>query len=261
MVFEPRGLGGDHGIGVRVRQSHAGRLPGLGAVGSGPGGVDAEERGEFGARAIQVYGVRGGAGGASRGGVADAASDMVDGYGVGAAAVRLAPKRIVLELTERLEVSEYGPLLAVLAPLRAQGLRIAVDDAGSGFASLRHVLNVRPDIIKLDRSLIAGIDDDRGQHALGAAIGEFARQIGASLVAEGIETPEEFAAVAALGHDSRAGLPHRPAIDRTPGMGLLVRASASRAREGIAPPAAPGGQDPPLPHISTPACAPPSPNN
>jgi PAS domain S-box-containing protein len=121
--------------------------------------------------------------------------------------------RIVLELTERLEVSEYGPLLSVLAPLRQGGLRIAVDDAGSGFASLRHVLHIRPEIIKLDRSLIAGIDDDQGQHALGAAMVEFARQIGAKLVAEGIETAAELTAVGAIGMDAGQGyLLGRPSI-------------------------------------------------
>jgi PAS domain S-box-containing protein len=107
--------------------------------------------------------------------------------------------RIILELTERLEVSEYGPLISALAPLRQLGLRVAVDDAGSGFASMRHVLHIRPDIIKLDRSLISGIDDDLGQRALGAALAEFARQIGATLVAEGIETQAELTAVTALG--------------------------------------------------------------
>ena len=107
--------------------------------------------------------------------------------------------RIILELTERLEVSEYGPLISVLAPLRQRGLRVAVDDAGSGFSSMRHVLHIRPDIIKLDRSLISGIDDDLGQRALGAALAEFARQIGATLVAEGIETQAELTAVTGLG--------------------------------------------------------------
>lgn len=121
--------------------------------------------------------------------------------------------RIVLELTERLEVSEYGPLLSVLAPLREEGLRIAVDDAGSGFASMRHVLHIRPDIIKLDRSLIAGIDDDLGQHALGAALVEFARQIGATVVAEGIETLAELAAVTGIGMTAGQGyLIGRPSI-------------------------------------------------
>lgn len=113
--------------------------------------------------------------------------------------------RIVLELTERLAVAEYAPLLAALAPLRRRGLRIAVDDAGSGFASMRHILQLRPDIIKLDRSLIAGIDRNQGQQALGAAMVEFASQIGARIVAEGIETPAELAAVTELGMTSGQG--------------------------------------------------------
>lgn len=111
----------------------------------------------------------------------------------------LAVDRIILELTERLAVDEYAPLLNALEPLRRRGLRIAIDDVGSGFASMRHILRLRPDIIKLDRSLIAGLDNDHGQRALGAAMVEFARQIGAQIVAEGIETQAELAAVTKLG--------------------------------------------------------------
>ncbi len=117
----------------------------------------------------------------------------------------LADDRIVLELTENLAVDEYAPLMAALAPLRRRGLRIAVDDAGSGFASMRHILQLRPDIIKLDRTLIAGIDDDQAQQALGKAMVEFAKQIGATIVAEGIETREELAAVTELGMNAGQG--------------------------------------------------------
>lgn len=107
--------------------------------------------------------------------------------------------RIVLELSERREVTEYTPLNTALRPLRECGLRIAVDDAGSGFASMRHILRIRPDIIKLDRTLISGIDDDEGQRALGAALVDFAGQIDAILIAEGIETSEELATVTQIG--------------------------------------------------------------
>lgn len=117
----------------------------------------------------------------------------------------LAAERIILELTERLAVDEYVPLLAALEPMRQSGLRIAVDDAGSGFASMRHVLQLRPDIIKMDRSLIAGIDIDWGQRALGAAMVEFAHQIDAHIVAEGIETQAELTAVTELGMTSGQG--------------------------------------------------------
>lgn len=117
----------------------------------------------------------------------------------------LADDRIVLELTENLAVDEYAPLTAALAPLRRRGLRIAVDDAGSGFASMRHILQLRPDIVKLDRTLIAGIDNDQARQALGRAMVEFASQIGATIVAEGIETREELAAVTRLGMNAGQG--------------------------------------------------------
>ena len=132
--------------------------------------------------------------------------------------IRSALERIVLELTERLEVERYAPLLSALEPLRCRGLRIAVDDAGSGFASMRHILRLRPDIIKLDRSLIAGIHDDDGQRALGFAMTEFARRIGATIVAEGIETDAELAAVAAIGMASAQGyLSAGPPLTKTSG--------------------------------------------
>jgi EAL domain-containing protein (putative c-di-GMP-specific phosphodiesterase class I) len=109
-------------------------------------------------------------------------------------------------------VEEYGLLTAVLEPLRQRGLRIAVDDAGSGLASTRH-LHLRPDIIKLDRSLIAGIRYKTGQHALGAAMVEFAKRINATLVAEGIETPAELSAVTGLGMTAGQGyLLGRPSV-------------------------------------------------
>lgn len=126
----------------------------------------------------------------------------------------LALDRIVLELTERLEVEEYCPLISALEPLRRRGLRIAIDDAGSGFASMRHVLHIRPDIIKLDRTLITGIQDDDAQRALGAAMAEFARRLGATLVAEGIETESELATVTELGMTAGQGyLLGRPTVD------------------------------------------------
>ncbi|WP_235835580.1 sensor domain-containing phosphodiesterase [Arthrobacter terricola] len=117
----------------------------------------------------------------------------------------LREDRIVLELTENLAVAEYAPLTAALAPLRRRGLRLAIDDAGSGYASMRHILQLRPDIIKLDRALIAGIDHDPARQALGAAMVDFAKQIGATIIAEGIENPEELAAVTALGMNAGQG--------------------------------------------------------
>ncbi|WLQ07763.1 EAL domain-containing protein [Arthrobacter oryzae] len=112
---------------------------------------------------------------------------------------QLALDRIVIELTERLAEDEYEPVVAALAPLRLRGLRVAVDGAGAGFGSMSQVTHLSPDIIKLDRSLIAGIDHAAGQKTLGAAMVAFARQVGADLVAEGIETQAELTAVMDLG--------------------------------------------------------------
>lgn len=113
--------------------------------------------------------------------------------------------RIVLEVTERHEVEDYAPLAAALRPLREAGARIAVDDAGAGFASMRHILQLTPDMVKLDRYIVSGIDTDPGQRALAVAMTGFAREIGATLIAEGVETPAELETLASLGIDSGQG--------------------------------------------------------
>lgn len=108
-------------------------------------------------------------------------------------------QRIVLEVTERHKVEDYAPLAAALLPLRRAGVRIAVDDVGAGFVSMRHILQLKPDMVKLDRDIIAGIDTDPGQRALSAAMAGFAAEIGVALIAEGIETPAELDTVTSLG--------------------------------------------------------------
>ena len=123
------------------------------------------------------------------------------------------PERIVVELTERSPVADYARLTAALAPLRSAGVRLAIDDVGAGFSSMRHILRLSPELIKLDRSLVAGIDDNPGQKALFAAMLSFASHIGAGLVAEGIETSSELATLAELGVDTGQGyLLGRPSV-------------------------------------------------
>jgi EAL domain-containing protein (putative c-di-GMP-specific phosphodiesterase class I) len=102
-----------------------------------------------------------------------------------------AGRRITVELTEHTQVHDYPTLVAVTERLRAAGILIAVDDAGAGFASLSHILQLRPDIIKLDITLTRGIDDDPVRMALARCLVAFASDIGANLVAEGIETSAE----------------------------------------------------------------------
>jgi EAL domain-containing protein (putative c-di-GMP-specific phosphodiesterase class I)/ActR/RegA family two-component response regulator len=108
-------------------------------------------------------------------------------------------KRLVIEVTEHAAVEDYEALADQLDPLRARGARLAVDDAGAGFASLRHALKLAPDFIKLDTSLITGIDHDRGRRALAAGLIAFARELHAEIIAEGIETLGELQALRALG--------------------------------------------------------------
>lgn len=103
--------------------------------------------------------------------------------------------RVVLELTEHVEVADYEALAAPLNRLRWRGVRLAVDDVGSGYASLQHILNIAPDIIKLDAALIRDIDTDRARSSLAAALRLFAEQTGAAVIAEGIQNEKEHAAV------------------------------------------------------------------
>ena len=108
-------------------------------------------------------------------------------------------QRLVVEVTEHAPVEDYEQLRVALADYRASGGRLAVDDAGAGFASLRHILRLAPDIIKLDVSLTRGIDSDQASQALADALASFAGRIGATIVAEGIETIDELGALHALG--------------------------------------------------------------
>lgn len=107
--------------------------------------------------------------------------------------------RVVLELTEHSSVTDYPTLQSALRRLRTLGVRVAVDDAGAGFASLSHILNLRPDVVKLDIALVRGIHTDPARRALATGLLIFAKEIGASLVAEGIETEDELTALREVG--------------------------------------------------------------
>lgn len=106
--------------------------------------------------------------------------------------------RVVLELTEHAVVGCYDTLRAALADLRCAGVRLAIDDAGAGYSGLQHIVRLRPDIIKLDISLTARIDTDLVRRSLGTALVGFARTTGATIIAEGVETEAELAALIAL---------------------------------------------------------------
>lgn len=105
---------------------------------------------------------------------------------------------LVLEITEQAPVEDYPALIGCLAELRAQGAAVAVDDAGAGYSSMRHIVALEPQFVKLDRSLITGVDSDPRKAAAITAIGTFAGELDAWVVAEGIETGGELSALAAL---------------------------------------------------------------
>jgi EAL domain-containing protein (putative c-di-GMP-specific phosphodiesterase class I) len=99
---------------------------------------------------------------------------------------------IVLELTEQVPIDALVDLESSLDRLRERGALIAVDDVGAGYAGLQHLVRLRPELIKLDRDLIRGLDVDPTRVALVDALGAFARRIGSRLIAEGVETPAQL---------------------------------------------------------------------
>lgn len=112
---------------------------------------------------------------------------------------------LVVEVTEHAPVEDYDALRTALTPLFALGVRLAVDDVGAGFASLRHILKLGPDILKLDLALTRGIDADPALQALAAAMISFATKTGKQIIAEGVETTAELEALIALGVDHGQG--------------------------------------------------------
>lgn len=107
--------------------------------------------------------------------------------------------RVMLEITEHAVVEHYDDLVRKIRPYRDRGLKVAVDDAGAGYSSFRHILHLMPDRIKLDMSLTRNIDGDTSRRALAAAFARFSEETGSSIVAEGVETAAEMHTLQALG--------------------------------------------------------------
>lgn len=125
--------------------------------------------------------------------------DAITSEGVLRTLERVQASQIAVEITEHAQVADYPELVHALANFRSRGGRLVIDDAGAGFASLRHILVLLPDVIKLDMSLTRDIDRDRNRRALASAMITFASELGATIIAEGIETSGELEALRALG--------------------------------------------------------------
>ena len=114
-------------------------------------------------------------------------------------------RRLVLvEVTEHTAIADYPAFRAAMDALGPK-VEFAVDDAGVGFASLRHILELRPAFVKLDRWLIAGLESDEARQAMIVGLSHFARATGCRLIAEGIETDRELAVLRALTIDLGQG--------------------------------------------------------
>lgn len=123
-------------------------------------------------------------------------SDPAVGYALHSAG---ALDRVVVELTEQVAVSDQQALRVAVERLRRAGGRIAVDDSGTGYAGLKHLMGVPPDIVKVDRKLINGLDTDPVKRASIEVLRDMVTRIDADLIAEGVQTPAELTTLAALG--------------------------------------------------------------
>jgi EAL domain-containing protein (putative c-di-GMP-specific phosphodiesterase class I) len=131
------------------------------------------------------------------------------------------PHRVVIEITERTAIKDYPKFREHLKRFRDVGYRFAVDDAGSGYAGLGSIANLEPDFIKLDMSLINCIDTNFIKQNLVETMVRFANDMGAKVIAEGVERAEEYATVKALGvHLVQGFYLHRPSQMETPGAGV-----------------------------------------
>lgn len=130
--------------------------------------------------------------------------------------MNLTPQNIVFEITERQSIDDFATFTRVLDYYRKQGYRIAIDDAGAGYSSLQAIAELRPDYIKIDRSIIHGIDRDKVKEILLETLVAFAEKINCRIVAEGIETPDELTKAIRLGaHLGQGYLLGRPQAELT----------------------------------------------
>jgi EAL domain-containing protein (putative c-di-GMP-specific phosphodiesterase class I) len=106
---------------------------------------------------------------------------------------------LVIEITEQSPVEDYAALMERCNRLRERGAQIAVDDTGAGYAGFRHLLTVRPEIVKLDRSLVSNVDNDPSRAAAVSALGAFAGVLDAFVIAEGVERASELERLIGLG--------------------------------------------------------------
>ena len=137
------------------------------------------------------------------------------------AASGFAPERLTLELTETGPLADISAAATALATLRAAGCRVAIDDFGAGYGSLAYVRALPLDYLKLDKALVEGVAPGTRAAALCAAVVAMARAMGLGTIAEGVETREQLAVLAAAGCDQYQGFLCAPPLDVS-GLAALV---------------------------------------
>lgn len=152
----------------------------------------------------------------------------------------------VVELTENAVIDDFAHMREVVRRLRRSGFRIAIDDAGAGYAGLQTMVEIEPDFIKLDMSLTRGIESSVVKQKLVGTLRDFCRQASITLVAEGIETRTQLDALLALGIDYGQGFlfahpgPPRPEITVYPPVGAAEPAPDAEPAAAEARKATPG---------------------
>ncbi len=132
----------------------------------------------------------------------------------------LAPRRLILEITERILMDNSAEIMQKLGKLKKLGVRIALDDFGTGFSSLSYLRSFPFDKIKIDRSFVSDLDTGSSHAVIVQAVVSIARALGMTTTAEGVETEEQRVLLAALGYDQAQGYLFGEAIppEKVPGV-------------------------------------------
>jgi EAL domain-containing protein (putative c-di-GMP-specific phosphodiesterase class I) len=163
-------------------------------------------------------------------------------------AVGLSPRQLTLECTEQQAVSDVLPLKRQVKALRRLGFGFAVDDAGAGYASFALIAALRPTVIKIDREITHRLARDDAKQALVEAFVSFGRRIGARLLAEGIETRRDLAALRTLGVELGQGyLLGRPSSEPARPRRLDLGAAAAKSVTALRAATTPAGRRAPKP--------------
>jgi predicted signal transduction protein with EAL and GGDEF domain/CHASE2 domain-containing sensor protein len=155
-------------------------------------------------------------------------SDVFADVQVALLAAKLPPERLEIEITESAFADGDGAIGAALAKLRGLGVKIALDDFGTGYSSLHYLGRLPIDTIKIDQSFVRAMRREAAAAATVAAVVALAKAHGKTLVAEGVETAEDAAALAAMGCEYGQGYHFGPPQDAATFL-AAIRASAGRA--------------------------------